>query len=101
MRILNARISTKALREGSDPLVPHQRAVQSRGAAFREKVGNGIENSVVRAAVVGPVVALDVNRLRHVLQHDAALGVLRRLRSGGLVGIRTGGQPSEIFLKDW
>ena len=100
MRILDAGISGEAFGEGGDLLVANQRAIEARSAAFGHQIGDRVEDGIIFTAVIRAVVALDVNRLRAIFQHDSALGILRRLGGGQFVRLGMRGQASEIFLED-
>ena len=64
------------------------------------KIGDSVEDGVVLAAIVRTMVALDVNRLRTIFEHNFAFGILRRLEGRSFVGLRTRGQTAEVFLED-
>ena len=85
VRVFVSRQPGKACGVGSDFLIAHQRPVQARSAPVRHQVGDRVIHRIIRAAVVGPVVALKIDRLRHVVQHHAALRILRWLGGGALV----------------
>ncbi len=73
-----------------DFLVAYQRAIQPRSAAFGHEVGNRVVDCVIGVAVVGPVIALEIEGLRLFMKHDPALGILRRLGRDSLVRLGVG-----------
>ena len=98
--ILVSRQSRKSGGEGRDLFIAHQGAVEAGSAAVRHEIGDGVVDRVVRAEVIRAMVALDVERLGSPAQHDSALRILCRFRSGALVGLGLGGQSSKVFLDD-
>src|SRR6202044_763591 len=77
MGVLVAGQSTKTRRIGSNFLVAYQCSIETRSASVRHQVGDCVVDGVIAAAVVGPVIALEIEWLRHVLQNDPPLGILR------------------------
>src|SRR5208337_2883388 len=94
VRILGARQSAEPGRERSNLFIAHERAVETRGTALRHEIGDGVVHRVVLSPVVGPVVALEIERLRFFPEYNLAFGVLWRLGSSGLVGLMARGQTA-------
>ena len=98
--ILHAREAAEAGGGRGDLLVAHERAVEARGAPAREQVLEHVVDGVVGIVEGRPVVALDVEGLRLVLDHDLALGVLRRLAGAQRRRLRDGRQAAEVPLHE-
>src|SRR5438045_111892 len=78
-RIFVARKTAATLGCRGNLLVPHQRAVETRGAALGEQISKNVINGVVRIAEIGPVIAFKIKRLAAFVQDDLAQVILRRL----------------------
>src|SRR5262252_1674622 len=100
MRILVPRQSGETGGIGGNLLVPDEGPVQTRSAATRHQIGDRVVDRIVFAAIVGPMIALEINRLRSLMQNDAALRILRRLRGGVVIGLLMGGNAAKILLDD-
>ncbi len=71
--------AAEALAFGCDLLIADKAAVETGGAAIGEDVGDGIVDGVVGIAVVGAMVALEVEGLGGLANDDGFFGELRRL----------------------
>src|SRR6185437_13308526 len=80
--VLHTGKATEAFSDQRDTLVAHQRAVQPRGAAVGEDIGNRLIDRVVGRAVVGLVIALEIDGLRRLMHDDVALRGLLGLDGG-------------------
>ena len=79
-RILGSGQPGKTSGEGSDLLVAHHGAVETGSAARGDQIGNHIVDGIVRIFIAGPVVSLDIDRLRLVVHGDHAFRDLLRFR---------------------
>ncbi len=77
--IFLARESAEARGFGGDFLVAHQAAIENRGAAVRHDVADRVIHRIVLIQIIGPMIALDVERLRRFFQRDRLFRLLRRL----------------------
>ncbi len=62
--------AAEAFRTRCDALVADQAAIEAAGAAVGEDVGDGVVDGVVGIAIVGAMVALDVEGLRRFANDD-------------------------------
>ena len=83
--------AAEALGLCSDLLVADEAAIEAGGAAVGEDVGDGVVDGVVWVAVVGAVVALDVEGLGGFADGDEFFRDLRRLDGGHRFGLGAGG----------
>ena len=81
-------------------MIADEALIKARGAAVGEDVGDGVVDGVVGVAVVGLVVALDVEGLRLVLDGNGLFGELRGLDGGMGLGLGAGGDLAEVALED-
>src|SRR5580704_16185715 len=96
-------ISRKPVESGGkrrDLLVAYQGAIEARGATVGQDVGDGVVHSVIRRKIAGPVIALDVEGLRRILQRYLTHGILRGLGGRELDGFRRGGNLAEVAFDD-
>src|ERR1035437_8269668 len=77
--VLYSRKAGESGREGGYLFVALHRAEQARGAAIRQNVADRVIHRVVRRQITWPVVALQIERLRRIVQCDLAHRILRRL----------------------
>ncbi len=82
-------------------LVADEGAVEAGGAAVGEDVGDGVVDGVVGVAVVGAVVALDVEGLGGFADDDGLFGDLRGLDGGHRLGLGAGGDGAEVASRGW
>ncbi len=98
--ILVAGESAEAFGGGGDLLVADERAVEAGGAAVGEDVGDGVVDGVIGIAVVGAMVALDVEGLGGFADDDGFFGELARLDGRHGLRLGAGGDLREVTLED-
>jgi hypothetical protein len=95
--ILLAGEAAKAFSDDCDALVADEGFVEAAGASVGEDVGDGGVDGVVGREVVGAVVALQVERLGGLVEHDLALRVLGWLDGNHGRGRGAGGDGAEVL----
>src|SRR5947207_11064840 len=74
--ILYSRKSRAPLSLRGNLFVPHQRAVEPRGTPFRKQVRQCVVNGIILVAIIGRMIALEIDGLRVLVQNDTAHGIL-------------------------
>ena len=98
-RVLVAGEGAETLGLGGDLLLLDQAAIEARDAAVRHDVADGVVDRIVGIAIVGPMIALNIEGLRLVANDDGLLSKLLRLDGGHLFRLGAAGNAAEVFFQ--